>query len=112
MSVATHASSKVEPHFSLSKQSIIDQCDASLEVLGVDCIGIFYLHAPDIKTDISDTLDGIAELHKAGKIAEFGLSNYPAWAVADICHRCTSRGMVVPTVYQGRYNVLSRDLEK
>jgi aflatoxin B1 aldehyde reductase len=110
--IASKASPRVGPHFSLSKQSVIDQCDTSLEKLGVDCIELFYLHSPDIKTDLSDTLDGVEELHKAGKIEEFGLSNYPAWAVVDIWHRCKARGMVLPTVYQGRYNALSRDLER
>merc|ERR1712048_637400 len=50
-------------------------------------------------------------LHKEGKIKEFGLSNYPAWAVVDIWYRCKARGMVLPTVYQGMYNVITRDME-
>eukprot|EP00931_Biecheleriopsis_adriatica_P087697 TRINITY_DN62126_c0_g1_i1.p1 TRINITY_DN62126_c0_g1~~TRINITY_DN62126_c0_g1_i1.p1 ORF type:complete len:426 (+),score=95.75 TRINITY_DN62126_c0_g1_i1:32-1309(+) len=111
-SLATKANSSMGPHFSLSKQSVIEQCNTSLEKLGVDCIDLFYLHSPDIKTDLEDTLDGIQELHKAGKIKEFGLSNYPAWAVVDIWHRCKRRGMVLPTVYQGMYNVLTRDMER
>lgn len=110
--LATKANSMMAPHYSLSKQSVIEQCDTSLEKLGLDCVALFYLHFPDIKTDINDTLDGIDELHKAGKIKEFGLSNYPAWAVVDIWHRCKNRGMVLPTVYQGMYNVITRDMER
>lgn len=110
--VATKASAEVKPHFSLSRQSVVEQCNQSLERLGLDCIDLFYLQAADINTDINDTLDGIAELHQAEKITEFGLSNYPAWAVVDIWHRCKSRGMIMPTVYQGMYNILTRDLER
>lgn len=112
LGVSTKAYPSAAPHFSLSRQSIVEQCDASLDKLGVDSVDIFYLHEPDSKTDVDDTLAGIAELHKDGKFNEFGLSNYPAWAVADIWHRCKSRGMVLPTVYQGMYNVLTRDLER
>lgn len=96
----------------MSRQSVIDQCNISLEKLELDCVDLFYLHSPDIKTDIDDTLSGIEQLHKEGKIKEFGLSNYPAWAVVDIWHRCKSRGMVRPTVYQGMYNVITRDMER
>eukprot|EP00438_Fugacium_kawagutii_P001015 Skav231345 [mRNA] locus=scaffold1905:39965:41194:+ [translate_table: standard] len=107
-----HLATKASPQWSLSKESVIEQCNTCLKKLGVDCIDLFYLHAPDIKTDLEDTLDGIRILHNEGKIKEFGLSNYPAWAVVDIWHRCKSRGMVLPTVYQGSYNVLTRDMER
>lgn len=112
LSISTKASKDVKPHFSLSRQSVIDQCETSLEKLGVDCIHLFYLQAADTATDMNETLDGISHLHQEGKIVEFGLSNYPASAVADICNRCKARGMILPTAYQGKYNVLSRDLEK
>ncbi|CAK9018311.1 Aflatoxin B1 aldehyde reductase member 2 (rAFAR2) (Succinic semialdehyde reductase) (SSA reductase) [Durusdinium trenchii] len=107
-----HIATKASPQWSLSKASVIEQCNTSLEKLGVDCIDLFYLHAPDIRTDINDTLEGIDQLHKEGKIKEFGLSNYPAWAVVDIWHRCKNRQMILPTVYQGAYNVITRDMER
>ena len=107
-----HIATKASPQWSLSKASVIQQCQTSLDKLGVECVDLFYLHAPDIKTDIDDTLEGIDQLHKEGKIKEFGLSNYPAWAVVDIWHRCKKRGMVLPTVYQGAYNVITRDMER
>merc|ERR1740120_329940 len=100
------------PHFNLSKQSVMEQCNTSLQKLGVESIDLFYLHSPDIETDLDDTLAGIDELHKQGKIKEFGLSNYPAWAVVDIWYRCKARGMVVPTVYQGMYNAITLDMER
>eukprot|EP00401_Gymnodinium_catenatum_P041619 CAMPEP_0117473258 /NCGR_PEP_ID=MMETSP0784-20121206/8680_1 /TAXON_ID=39447 /ORGANISM="" /LENGTH=408 /DNA_ID=CAMNT_0005267455 /DNA_START=104 /DNA_END=1330 /DNA_ORIENTATION=- len=111
-SVATKVNPNMAPHYSLSKQSVIDSCETSLSKLGLDCIDLFYLHAPDINTDLDDTLAGVKQLHEEGKIKEFGLSNYPAWAVVDIWHRCKARGMVVPTVYQGMYNVITRDMER
>eukprot|EP00927_Polykrikos_kofoidii_P052571 TRINITY_DN46449_c0_g1_i1.p1 TRINITY_DN46449_c0_g1~~TRINITY_DN46449_c0_g1_i1.p1 ORF type:complete len:437 (-),score=81.98 TRINITY_DN46449_c0_g1_i1:34-1344(-) len=112
VSIATKANPMMDPHRSLSKQSVIDQCNTSLEKLGVDCIDLFYLHSPDIATSMDDTLEGVEHLHREGKIKEFGLSNYPAWAVVDIWYRCKARGMVLPTVYQGMYNVITRDMER
>ena len=46
-------------------------------------------------------VSAIDELAKAGKIVEFGLSNFPAWKVVDIWHKCAAKGMVRPTVFQG-----------
>lgn len=108
----TKANPMMPPHKCLSRESIVAQCNASLQKLGVSTLPIFYLHSPDINTDLEDTLSGIDELHKAGKIKEFGLSNYPAWVVVDIWHRCKSRGIVRPTVYQGVYNLITRDMER
>lgn len=42
---------------------------------------------------------------------EFGLSNYAAWEVAEICTLCRSNGWILPTVYQGMYNATTRQVE-
>ena len=54
--------------------------------------------AADTDSDEDITL---SELAKAGKIVEFGLSNFPAWKVVDIWHKCAAKDMVRPTVFQG-----------
>ena len=42
-----------------------------------------------------------------------GLSNYAAWQVADIVRLCERRWPAMrPTVYQGMYNALTRDVER
>ena len=46
-----------------------------------------------------------------GKFKEFGLSNYASWEVADIYHICKRNGWVLPTVYQGMYNAITRMVE-
>lgn len=111
LSIHTKANAALLPYRSLSKESVLYQANGSLERLQVKCIDIYYLHGPDIKTPIDDTLQAISELHIAGKIKEFGLSNYPAWKVVDIYYRCEKMGIVKPTVYQGVYNALTRSVE-
>lgn len=150
VSIHSKANSGQLPHKSLSKESILYQCNGSLERLQSTSIDIYYLHGPDINTPIEETLEAIGELHAAGechslgrkrrnfdsvqfsaasfdyagscwpvaagcvltnwpsdcqcppdlhvgKIKEFGLSNFPAWKVSDIYHRCKATGIVVPT---------------
>ena len=121
--VATKAHPGQEPHkepilvkYGLSRQGIDIQLKESLTRMGIQndkrCIDIFYLHFPDYKRDILNTLYGINELYKQGKFKRFGISNFSAWQVAEIWHLCDRYGFIKPTVYQGLYNALSRDIEQ
>jgi len=99
------------PPLSFGAASVKAQFAASLKALRLDKLHVYYLHMPDVRTPIAETLAALDELHKAGGFAELGLSNYPAWMVADIYHRCAERGYVRPSVYQGMYNALTRHVE-
>jgi len=50
-------------------------CEASLKALGVDCIDLYQLHAPDEQVPFSDTMGAFVDLQAAGKIQHVGLSN-------------------------------------
>ena len=95
----------------LSPASVRGQLEASLRALQTDAVDLFYLHAPDSKTPIETTLAACQELYREGKFRELGLSNFAAWQVADIWHLCQDHNWVRPTVYQGRYNAITRDVE-
>ncbi len=65
-------------------------CEHSLEMLQVDRIDLYQLHAPDHYVDIEDSVAALAELREQGKIRWIGLSNVSveetekAAAVTDI----------------------------
>jgi aryl-alcohol dehydrogenase-like predicted oxidoreductase len=50
-------------------------CDASLQRLGVDAIGLYQHHRPDPKVPYEETIGALKELHDAGKIRMAGISN-------------------------------------
>ncbi|KAF7340301.1 putative aldo keto reductase protein [Mycena venus] len=83
----------------------------SLTALKTDKVYIYYLHGPDRSTPYEDTLRETNKLYTEGAFERFGLSNYPAWEVAQICEICKRNGWVRPTVYQGIYNALHRAVE-
>ncbi len=95
----------------LGPESIAKQVNTSLRRLKTDYIDLLYLHAPDLKTPIEATLEACQKLFKEGKFKEFGLSNYASWQVADIWHLCKQNGWIIPSVYQGRYSAVTRDVE-
>lgn len=83
----------------------------SLKALEADKIDLWYLHAPDRNTPYEETLREVNNLHKEGFFNRFGISNYMAWEVAQVCEICDRNGWIKPTVYQGLYNAIDRSVE-
>lgn len=85
--------------------------DVSLQALKADQVELWYLHAPDRSTPYEVTMKAVNDLYKEGKFKKFGLSNYASWEVAEIVGICKVNGYVQPTVYQGIYNAIHRNIE-
>ncbi|KAI0859693.1 Aldo/keto reductase [Xylaria cubensis] len=83
----------------------------SLKALKSDKIEMFYLHGPDRKHSYEDTLRAVNELHQEGYFKRFGISNYMAWEVAQMCEICERHGWIKPTAYEGHYHALQRRVE-
>jgi aflatoxin B1 aldehyde reductase len=85
--------------------------EASLKALKTDKVDMWYLHAPDRSTPYEVTLGEVDKLHKEGKFNRFGISNFAAFEVAQMCEISERHGWIKPTVYQGVYNALHRSVE-
>ncbi|EGR45392.1 uncharacterized protein TRIREDRAFT_111058 [Trichoderma reesei QM6a] len=85
--------------------------ETSLAELGTTCVDIFYLHSADRSVPFTETLEAANTLYREGKFKQLGLSNYTAYEVAEIVMLCQYRGWVKPTIYQGLYNAITRNLE-
>ncbi|XP_011385483.1 aflatoxin B1 aldehyde reductase member 3-like [Pteropus vampyrus] len=96
---------------SLKLDSLRSQLELSLKRLQCPRVDLFYLHLPDHGTPVKETLRACHQLYQEGKFVEFGLSNYAAWEVAEICTLCQNNGWILPTVYQGMYNATNRQVE-
>ena len=83
-------------------------CEGSLRRLQTDYIDIYYLHKEDHTTPLAETIGAMADLIRQGKVRYFGLSNYRAWRVAEICHICDGLGIDRPIVSQPYYNAMNR----
>lgn len=57
--------------------SIRTDVDQSLERLGVDRIDLYLLHKHDPKADVPAIVDALQDIHRQGKVAAFGSSNWP-----------------------------------
>lgn len=104
---------KVNPRISgkLDADAAYKQVNKSLERMKLDSVDTVFLHFPDPATPVESVLGAMADLHDQGKYKELGLSNFPAWMVADVWHICDKHGWVKPTVFEGVYNPLTRRAE-
>jgi aflatoxin B1 aldehyde reductase len=92
--------------------NITNQLNDSLKALKRSSVDLYYLHVPDNSHPLEESLRAVNDLYRQGKFRSFGVSNYPAWQVAEIYYICDKNGWVKPTVYQGMYNAITRDVEK
>lgn len=113
VSVPYRIATKVNPRITgkLDAEAAYLQVNGSLERLKLNSVDTVYLHFPDPATPVEGVLSAMADLHDQGKFRELGLSNFPAWMVADVWHICDRHGWVKPTVYEGIYNPLTRKAE-
>jgi len=88
------------------RTTILRQCEESLRRLGTDRIDLYYLHAPDPATPLTESAAALRELQQAGKVRAVGVSNFATIAQYEEFHA------VCPIAAdQPHYNLLQREIE-
>ncbi|EFX05157.1 aryl-alcohol dehydrogenase [Grosmannia clavigera kw1407] len=95
-----------------SRRSIRTSLAASLEKLQTDFVDVLYLHFWDYTTSIPEVMDTLHALVQEGKVLYLGVSDTPAWIVAAANTYAQDHGRTPFSIYQGRWNVLVRDMER
>ncbi|KAG7086826.1 hypothetical protein E1B28_002747 [Marasmius oreades] len=85
---------------------------ASLKKLRTDYIDLFYVHWWDYDTSIEEIMDGLHNLVVQGKVLYLGISDTPAWIVAQANQYARDHGKTPFSVYQGQWNILQRSFER
>jgi len=78
----------------------------SLRRLGTDRIDLYWLHAPDAKTPIGDTLEALDRLVAAGKVREIGCSNFSAAQLDEAAAAAAELGVHRFVTVQNEYSLL------
>jgi predicted oxidoreductase len=80
------------PHrYDFSADHIVRSCEASLKRLGVDTIDLYQLHRPDLLADPEEITTAFMKLRYAGKVREFGVSNFRPSLVDVLLKTCPMR---------------------
>ncbi|MCS6711790.1 aldo/keto reductase [Brachybacterium sp. EF45031] len=64
------------PYFDFSYEHIIESVEGSLRALETDYLDILLLHRPDALVEPDEVARAFDELHAAGKVLHFGVSNH------------------------------------
>jgi aryl-alcohol dehydrogenase-like predicted oxidoreductase len=91
--------------FNAAPDYVPKACDASLRRLGTDYIDLYYLHRPDGKTPIEDTVGAMARLVEAGKVRHLGLSEVSAETLRR------AHAVAPITALQSEYSLWTREPE-
>ena len=83
-------------------------CDNSLKRLGVEYIDVYLLHWRDENVSLAETVRGMEDLARAGKILRWGVSNFD---VADMEELFSQPGGENCSVNQVLYHLASRGVE-
>lgn len=85
--------------------------EGSLKRLGTDRIDLFYLHRFDDAAAMEETLRGLEDLVRSGKVLYLGASNFAAWQVAQAVGMQERRGWENFVALQPMYNLVKRQAE-
>ncbi|HET7628863.1 MAG TPA: aldo/keto reductase family protein [Bacillales bacterium] len=96
----------------LSRKHIIEQCDASLQRLGVDYVDLYQCHRFDEHSPTEETLMALDDLVRQGKILYYGVSEWRAEQLTDAVHITKERNLHPLVSNQPIYNMLDRYIEK
>ncbi|KAK0448410.1 NADP-dependent oxidoreductase domain-containing protein [Desarmillaria tabescens] len=95
-----------------SSKSLYLSVEPSLKKLHMDYSNILYLHWWDCDTSIHDLMDNLHYLVSLRKVLYLGISDAPAWVVAQ-ANQCTLDYRKKPfLVYQGWWNIMMRSFER
>src|SRR6201995_1341140 len=93
------------------RKGIVQQLENSLRRLRTDYVDLYWLHNFDPATPIEETLRALDDLVAAGKVRYLGLSDLPAWKVAQAATISGFRGWAPVTALQLEYSLLARTPE-
>jgi predicted oxidoreductase len=68
--------------YDFSREYIVGQAEGSLHRLGIEQIDLYQLHRPDFLMDVGEVAAAFDQLHREGKVGEFGVSNFAPLQVA------------------------------
>jgi len=94
------------------RKSIVGACENSLRRLQTDYIDLYWLHNWDVHTPIEETMAALEDLVRAGKVRYIGVSDTPAWKIAEANVMARFRGWSAFVGLQIEYSLLERTVEQ
>lgn len=102
-----------DPNYSGNhRKNLLRSVEGSLRRLNTDFIDLLWLHAWDFTTPIEEVMRGLDDLVSTGKVHYIGISDTPAWVVAQANTLAALRGWTAFCGLQIEYSLLQRSAER
>lgn len=93
------------------RKNLIRSLEASLRRLRTDHVDVLWVHARDAHTPLPELMRALDDQVRAGKVLHVGVSDWPAWEIAEANTLAELRGWSPFVGVQMRYNLLGRSVE-
>ncbi|CAN5902407.1 aldo/keto reductase [soil metagenome] len=94
------------------RKSLVQSLDASLRRLRTDYVDVLWLHAWDYLTPVEEVARALDDQVRAGKVLYVGVSDTPAWVVAQVHTIARLRGWAPLVGLQIPYSLVQREVER
>jgi aryl-alcohol dehydrogenase-like predicted oxidoreductase len=94
------------------RKNMVQSVEASLRRMGTDYIDLYWLHVWEFRTPVEEVMRAVDDLVRAGKVLYFGLSDTPAWKVAQAHTLAGLRGWTGVSAIQVEYSLIERTVER
>ena len=94
-----------------SRKYLFASLHQSLRRMNLEYVDVFYSHRYDPVTPLEETLQALVDMVRQGKALYAGISRWPREA-AEFAYGYLAQRDVPCLLYQGRYNMLDREVER
>lgn len=94
------------------RKNMVQAVEASLKRLNMDYIDLLWVHAWDFTTSPEVLMRGLDDLVRQGKVLHVGISDAPAWVVAQCNTIALMRGWTPFSALQIEYSLIERTVER
>ncbi len=94
------------------RKNLLSSLEKSLRRLRTDYLDLYWVHLWDRHTPVAETMRALDDAVRAGKVRYVGISDAPAWIVAQANTLADWRGWTPFAALQVPYSLLKRDIER
>ena len=94
------------------RKNLVRSVEESLKRLDTDFIDLLWLHSWDFTTDVHEVMRALDDLIRSGKVLHIGVSNTPAWKIAQANMLAEWRGLNKFVAIQVEYSLIQRAPER
>jgi aryl-alcohol dehydrogenase-like predicted oxidoreductase len=94
------------------RKNMVQSLERSLKRLGTDYVDLYWLHAWDFMTPVEEVMRALDDLVRAGKVLYVGLSDAPAWVIAQANTHAAAHGLSPFIATQAEYSLVEHTADR